>query len=102
MRRTISPCWKRYWCLARLSLIPHLPIDKISEAPIPPALVRSVAQPGSALDWGSRGRRFESCRSDQISLDFFLAPWVPILHILLMFQGVFGDVPVKPVAFGVN
>ena len=28
-------------------------------------LHRSVAQPGSALDWGSRGRRFESCRSDQ-------------------------------------
>ena len=25
---------------------------------------RSVAQPGSALDWGSRGRRFKSCRSD--------------------------------------
>ena len=23
-----------------------------------------MAQPGSALDWGSRGRRFESCRSD--------------------------------------
>ena len=28
--------------------------------------VRSVAQPGSALDWGSRGRGFESRRSDQI------------------------------------
>ena len=26
---------------------------------------RGVAQPGSALDWGSRGRRFESCRPDQ-------------------------------------
>ena len=26
---------------------------------------RSVAQSGSALDWGSRGRRFESSRSDQ-------------------------------------
>ena len=25
---------------------------------------RSVAQSGSALDWGSRGRRFESARSD--------------------------------------
>jgi hypothetical protein len=24
-----------------------------------------VAQPGSALDWGSRGRRFESCHPDQ-------------------------------------
>ena len=30
--------------------------------PIP---VRSVAQPGSALDWGSWGRGFESRRSDQ-------------------------------------
>lgn len=27
-------------------------------------MVRSVAQLGSALDWGSRGRRFESGRSD--------------------------------------
>ena len=27
---------------------------------------RSVAQLGSALDWGSRGRRFKSCRSDHL------------------------------------
>ena len=26
---------------------------------------RGVAQPGSALAWGARGRRFESFRSDQ-------------------------------------
>ena len=25
---------------------------------------RGVAQFGSALDWGSRGRRFKSCHSD--------------------------------------
>ena len=25
---------------------------------------------GSALDWGSRGRRFKSCHSDQKSVDF--------------------------------
>lgn len=25
---------------------------------------RDVAQPGSALDWGSRGRKFKSCRPD--------------------------------------
>ncbi len=25
---------------------------------------RTVAQLGSALDWGSRGRRFKSCQSD--------------------------------------
>ena len=28
--------------------------------------VRVVAQFGSALDWGSRGRRFKSCQPDQI------------------------------------
>ena len=28
---------------------------------------RDVAQFGSALDWGSRGRRFKSCRPDQKS-----------------------------------
>jgi hypothetical protein len=30
----------------------------------PEHLSRSVAQPGSALVWGTRGRRFKSCRSD--------------------------------------
>jgi hypothetical protein len=25
-----------------------------------------VAQPGSALAWGARGRKFESCRPDQL------------------------------------
>ena len=30
--------------------------------------VRSVAQPGSALAWGARGRRFESSHSDHFSL----------------------------------
>jgi hypothetical protein len=29
-------------------------------------LGRSVAQPGRALAWGARGRRFESCRSDHL------------------------------------
>jgi hypothetical protein len=27
---------------------------------------RDVAQLGSALDWGSRGRRFKSCRPDRV------------------------------------
>ena len=31
-----------------------------------PGLGRGVAQPGSASDWGSGGRRFESCRPDQL------------------------------------
>jgi hypothetical protein len=29
---------------------------------------RSVAQPGSALLWGGRGRGFESRRSDQLEM----------------------------------
>ena len=34
---------------------------------------RSIAQPGRALRSGRRGRRFESCYSDQISnLSFFI------------------------------
>ena len=28
---------------------------------------RGVAQPGRASDWGSEGRRFESCRPDQVN-----------------------------------
>jgi hypothetical protein len=39
-------------------------LDMSGLPPPKDALGRSVAQPGSALDWGSRGRRFESCRSD--------------------------------------
>ena len=29
-----------------------------------PAFYRGVAQPGSALAWGARGRKFKSCRPD--------------------------------------
>ena len=32
------------------------------------AKLRDVAQPGSAPDWGSGGRRFESCHPDQTQL----------------------------------
>ena len=35
-----------------------------------PASGRSVAQPGSALASGARGRRFKSCHSDQHLADF--------------------------------
>ena len=31
---------------------------------------RGVAQFGSALDWGSRGRKFKSCRSDHFLYSF--------------------------------
>src|SRR5271169_768795 len=36
-------------------------------------LGRGVAQPGSALAWGARGRKFESCRPDQ--LNQYLKKW---------------------------
>ena len=48
-----------------------------------PSASRSVAQPGSALVWGTRGRRFESGRSDhQFTIDFsgFLI-WLPIVGL---------------------
>ena len=31
---------------------------------------RGVAQFGSALEWGSRGRKFDSCHSDHFLLTF--------------------------------
>lgn len=37
-------------------------------------ICRRVAQPGSALQWGCRGRRFKSSRADQIR--FFFLPFV--------------------------
>ena len=33
---------------------------------IPPPMPRGLAQPGSALALGARGRRFESCIPDQL------------------------------------
>src|SRR5438874_9162111 len=33
---------------------------------------RDVAQPGSAPDWGSGGRRFESCHPDHFTVDHFM------------------------------
>lgn len=41
---------------------------------------RGVAQPGSALAWGARGRKFESCRPDQFLLDAGGTSVVPILN----------------------
>jgi hypothetical protein len=37
-------------------------------------LRRAVAQLGSALEWGSRGRGFESRRPDQFSVNLLNAP----------------------------
>src|SRR5437763_1828563 len=42
--------------------------------------VRAVAQPGSALAWGARGREFESRRPDQSPSPSF--PRSSILHIV--------------------
>src|SRR5262245_44724072 len=38
----------------------------VRRAPYNDALGRGVAQPGSALDWGSRGRWFKSSRPDHL------------------------------------
>ena len=41
---------------------------------------RSVAQPGSALAWGARGRRFESSRSDHFFQYYLTKLMMPGLH----------------------
>ena len=44
--------------------------------------VRDVAQPGSALRSGRRGRKFESCHPDKkISLKYFQAVFLLSLHL---------------------
>lgn len=53
----------------RTPFVPFCPyplLQKKRRNPIA-CVARSVAQPGSASDWGSGGRRFKSCRSDQFS-----------------------------------
>ncbi len=42
---------------------------------------RDVAQLGSALDWGSRGRRFKSCRPDGNDGQFPLIGELPIVRL---------------------
>jgi hypothetical protein len=42
--------------------------------------VRDVAQPGSALAWGARGRKFESCRPDIANLRLSEG-WLFLCHI---------------------
>ena len=55
-----------------------MPCARVSFAPAGPASAgfrvgkpRAVAQLGSALDWGSRGRRFKSCQPDRSGPDLF-------------------------------
>jgi Dolichyl-phosphate-mannose-protein mannosyltransferase len=47
---------------------------------------RSVAQPGSALDWGSRGRRFESGRSDHRHSGYLPMPVRRAAHVIANMQ----------------
>ena len=49
------------------------------------AIIRDVAQPGSALDWGSRGRWFKSSRPDYWTK---LAPLLATVAFLIAPQGV--------------
>ena len=39
------------------------------------SIVRGVAQPGRAPDWGSGGRRFESCRPDHLVVPIRCVPY---------------------------
>lgn len=49
----------------RRGIYPHIVIDRCGHSTLLSLARRSVAQPGSASDLGSEGRRFESYRSDQ-------------------------------------
>ena len=52
----------------------RMPCARVSFAPAGSAgdnRMRAVAQLGSALDWGSRGRRFKSCQPDRSGPDLF-------------------------------
>ena len=42
----------------------------VGSSPTAPANHRGVAQLGSALDWGSRGRRFKSCHPDHLKNEY--------------------------------
>ena len=44
------------------------PCNNETQRLIYPLAERLVAQFGSALDWGSRGRRFKSCPADQVNI----------------------------------
>lgn len=52
-------------------------------------LYPGVAQIGSALEWGSRGRRFNSCHSDHNSMYLLIHREIPVLLGFLCFSGCF-------------
>lgn len=56
-------------------------------------LNRDVAQFGSALPWGGRGRRFKSCRSDFFiaKIDFKLAQSRKFCIIQILFRKIFDE-----------
>ncbi len=58
-------------------------------------LCRGVAQSGSALSWGFRGRRFKSCLPDQIKALFFAGPYS--LQIMCYPRSMILYLRVKPI-----
>ena len=61
--------------------------------------VRDVAQSGSALAWGARGRRFESCHPDFQMTGVFGQPEAPFLCSDLHFRPTLKSSPLFPSAF---
>ena len=58
-------------------------------------IVRSVAQPGSVLAWGARGREFKSHRSDQLN-QCVVKNNEPAKRWFFVFKGTFrGGVPIR-------
>ncbi len=58
----------------------RFPSCRLKISPYNLASVRGVAQPGSALAWGARGREFESRRPDQTDYGSVLTKNWPVLH----------------------
>lgn len=52
-------------------------------------LYPGVAQIGSALEWGSRGRRFNSCHSDHNSTYLLIQMKIPVILGFLCFSDCF-------------
>ena len=61
-----------------------------------------VAQFGSALEWGSRGRRFDSCHSDHNRTYLLIQPKVQWLQFTHMFKKSVLQNPYIPPLIAVN
>ncbi len=63
----------------KAALAQHNPLQGVfGRCPFGLTVGRSVAQPGSALASGARGREFESPRSDQFPANFLIGPSQPL------------------------